>query len=266
MIKCNNKEIIGEYFKNNEIRIRNLDYVNDSLFELKYESSDDLISLMFLKKAYDDKKLTSYLYIKYMPYSRMDREFTNDLFLLKYIASFINELNFKKVFILEPHSKVTEELINNIVVISPMNELLDLVKKDINFSEYDHIVYPDLGSFKRYYNKDIKNFIKFNKKRDENTTLIKKLYVESGKVNKKSKCIIIDDLIATGNTANNVAKILKERGASKVYVLTVHTENQIINNHIIDDLYIDKIYTTDSILTINHFKIELLLYNHIINY
>ena len=262
MIKYDSKDINIEHFPNNELRIRNIEYKEDALVEFKYESSDDLIALIFLKKSIDEKGFNANLYIRYMPYSRMDREFDNgDLFLLKYIADIINNLKFKNVYVLEPHSKVTEELINNITVIRPMSKLLELVKEDINFTEKDHIVFPDLGAYKRYYSDNMNNTIQFDKKRNNDTTLIKHIYLESGIVIKGSKCIILDDVCSTGSTVLSVAEILKNRGVKEVYILTVHTENQVLENPVLGpNTPVDAIYTTDSLITKAHQKIKILPY------
>ena len=263
MIILNNKKIEIEKFPNNEIRIRNINNidVSNSLIEFKYESSDDLIALMFIKNKLDDLNINVKLYIRYMPYSRMDREFDNDLFLLKYICKFINNLNFEKVYVLEPHSKVTEMLLNNVVPIYAMIDFIDHVKNQIGFNEDDSIVFPDEGAYKRY-GTNFKNYIIFEKRRDEASTNIKTIGLKQGNIKQNSKCIIIDDLCSTGSTCNMVAKILKENGVNKVYVLVAHTENQALNNDILNDKsYIDFLYTTNSLLTEKHDKVLLLDFN-----
>lgn len=259
MIKLNKIEVKQEKFANNELRIRNLKKEEKNLIEFIYESSDDLISLMFIKEEIKDAEL----FIKYMPYSRMDREFENDLFLLKYMANFINNLNFKKVYILEPHSKVCSKLIKNSVPIYAVEKFLDKVKEKIAFTEVDKIVFPDKGAEERY-KKEETNYILFSKLRDENTTKIKELKMIHGEISNTKKCIIIDDICSTGNTANEVAKILKEKGIEEVYLLTFHTENQALENSVIKEKYVDKIFTTTSIFTKKHKKVEIIdfdLYN-----
>lgn len=261
MIILNEKEIKIEKFPNNEIRIRNIINLikEQNLIEFKYENSDDLISLLFIKSKIDDLQKETNLYIRYMPYSRMDREFENDLFLLKYISNYINNLNFNKVFILEPHSKETEKLINNIHPIYIMEDFIKQVKSHIN-EENIQIIFPDEGSFKRYnYNFD--NYVVFRKRRNEETTNIELLEIQEGKIKPNTKAIIIDDLCSTGNTCNKVAKILKANKVKEVYVLAVHTENQVINKDIIKEDYVDQIFTTNSLLTKKHKKIRILNFN-----
>ncbi len=48
----------------------------------------------------------------------------------------------------------------------------------------------------------------------------------------------------------------------KIYVLVVHAENQVLNQDILkENSFIDKIFTTDSLLTKKHQKITLLNFN-----
>ncbi|MCD8562286.1 MAG: hypothetical protein LRY26_00620, partial [Bacilli bacterium] len=56
MIILNEKEIKIEKFSNNEIRIRNIVNLikDENIIEFKYENSDDLISLLFIKSKIDD--------------------------------------------------------------------------------------------------------------------------------------------------------------------------------------------------------------------
>lgn len=261
MIILNNQQINIGRFPNNEIRIQGINNIkeDEALIEFKYESSDDLIALLFIKKSLDEQNIKTNLYIRYMPYSRMDRIFDNDLFLLKYITDYINDLNFNHVYVLEPHSIITEQLINNVTPIYAMDDLVEIVKSEIDFNdEIDRIVFPDAGSYKRYgINYD--NYIQFEKRRDPDSTKIKTLVLKEGNINVGSKCIIIDDLCASGGTCYRVGKILKNSGVKEVYVLTVHTENQALDNDVIkDDDVIDKIFTTGSLITRKHSKVKIL--------
>ncbi|MDD3341561.1 MAG: phosphoribosyltransferase family protein [Bacilli bacterium] len=259
MIKYNNQNIEIEYFPNQEIRIRNITYKENALVEFKYETSDDIMALIFLKNSIADKGYQADLYIRYMPYSRMDREFENDLFLLKYMTNIINQLKFRKVYVLEPHSEATVNLLHPVKAIRPMELLTNMVKEKKGFKDTDALVFPDKGSYKRYFNEKEKNVLIFNKKRDEASTKIKELYLETGDVQKGSQYIIIDDLCASGTTVYKAAQILKQKGAAKVYVLVVHTENAVTINPITEENSpVDKIYTTDSLLTKKHEKIEIL--------
>ena len=78
-----------------------------------------------------------------------------------------------------------------------------------------------------------------------------------GTINKDSTCIIIDDLCSKGGTFEYAARILKSLGAKKVYLVVTHCEENIFNGKLLDNNSpIDKIFTSKSILSTEHEKIE----------
>jgi ribose-phosphate pyrophosphokinase len=116
MIKINDQIVMDGIFPNNEIWIKNNLIKNNSavnFVELFYESDSDLIKLYMVKNELDRYGTKSILSIKYMPYSRMDREVCDYVYSLEYIAKFINDLKFEYVEIYDAHSPKTLELINN---------------------------------------------------------------------------------------------------------------------------------------------------------
>ena len=99
---------------------------------IKFEDNNDLINLMFLKRHLDNHGIRSRLEILYFPYSRMDRMNNDYAFSLKYVAEFINSLNFYKVTIMEAHSDVTPALLNNVTNFSWICENIESIKSKIN--------------------------------------------------------------------------------------------------------------------------------------
>lgn len=71
--------------------------------------------------------------------------------------------------------------------------------------------------------------------------------------------LIIDDICSKGGTFYHSAKKLKELGANKIYLYVSHCENTIYAGELLkDNGLIEKIFTTDSILTdLTSPKIEL---------
>ena len=86
-----------------------------------YDDNEELVSLIFLVKHIRDSGIKDInLKLPYIPNARQDRVKTDeDVFTLKYFADVINWLEFKSVEVLDPHSSVSEALINNIKVLSP---------------------------------------------------------------------------------------------------------------------------------------------------
>ena len=94
-----------------------------------YDSNEELVSLIFLVKHIRDSGIKDInLKLPYIPNARQDRVKTDeDVFTLKYFADVINWLEFKSVEVLDPHSSVSEALINNIKVLSPEKYILKAI-------------------------------------------------------------------------------------------------------------------------------------------
>lgn len=224
----------------------------------KYESDTELFALYSLKRHIDSvfPGWNDYLYIPYIPNSRQDRVKTKeDIFTLKYFAEIINSLNFKQVYVLDPHSPVSEALINNVNVLSP-RYYIDLALDDI---DEDNLLmfYPDEGAMKRYTGMIEKEYAFGIKKRDWATGQIQGLDV-AGSIDKirDSKILIVDDICSKGGTFYHSAKKLKELGAKEIYLYVTHCENTILEGNLLSSGLVEKVYTTDSIFTKEHEKIE----------
>jgi ribose-phosphate pyrophosphokinase len=72
-----------------------------------------------------------------------------------------------------------------------------------------------------------------------------------------SRFLIVDDICSKGGTFYHSAKKLKELGAAEVYLYISHCENSILQGEVLTSGLIEKVFTTDSILTERHHKITL---------
>lgn len=261
MILLNGKELKLSTFPNGETCVNGGEiqklFVGMSIhicnITLKYENDSDLIKLMFVKKYLDNFRLKSFLTVTYFPYSRMDRVEGDSVFTLKYIANFINSLNFESVTIYESHSDVTPALLNNCTVKHMTVEILKSIIDEINFNkDTDYIYYPD-ASAEKHFGKTLtyKSLIGL-KQRDFATGKIKKLDV-AGELPKDKgfKVVMLDDLCSRGGTFILGATKLKELGASEIYLIVTHCENSIFEGDILKTDLIDKVFTTNSILDKN---------------
>ena len=121
-------------------------------FDWTYENDEELVTLIYLSKHYREKNPDSpqYLNIKYCPNSRMDRTKNRDeVFTLKYFCEVINNLGFKDVTVLDPHSNVTPALLDRVVVMSPRSIIFEVVEQ-LGLTEEDYVYFPDEGACKRY--------------------------------------------------------------------------------------------------------------------
>ena len=220
--------------------------------EWKYEDDSELFTLICLRKHYSQAE--AHLWMFYCPHARMDRvKNAGDVFTLKYFAEVINDLNFKQVNILDPHSNVCTALINNVRVLSPE----DYIQTAIDTCNPDMLFYPDEGSQKRYSGMIRKEHAFGIKKRDWATGEIEGLDVAgcADKI-KDSRILIVDDICSRGGTFYHSAKKLKELGAKEIYLYITHCENTILEGEVLTSGLVEKVYTTNSIFTKEHEKIE----------
>ncbi len=252
MIKLNGNELKIEKFPNYETKIKDFEELVQStnLIELRYWDDNDLFYLWLVKKRLDELSGHVDLIIQYMPYSRMDRKISGDLFALKYVAEMINYLNFNSVTIVEPHSNITLNLIKNSRAIYSVLGWLNEIKANY---QIDKVVLPDKGAAKRY---DIKNALVFDKVRDPKTGKILEMKLSKGKVKPGDKLLIIDDLCSKGGTFAWSSQILKDMGAAEVYLAVAHCEETIFKGVLLDsDSPIEKIFCSKSMMDRRHQKI-----------
>jgi ribose-phosphate pyrophosphokinase len=230
-----------------------------------FENNEELVTLIFLTKhlrSYDNTRKIN-LYLPYIPNARQDRvKTTEDVFTLKYFADIINYLNFNQVRVLDPHSSVSEALINNIIINRPDGYILKAIKQLGNnhpgaTKEDWMLFYPDEGAMKRYSTSLPYKYAFGIKKRDWATGKIEGLDVAGCVDDIKDKIIlIVDDICSRGGTFYHSAKKLKELGAKEVYLYVTHCENTILEGDLLTSGLIEKVYTTNSIFTKKHEKIE----------
>lgn len=219
----------------------------------KYDDDSELLLLyMLVKHLHSQGYHNLTLQMPYIPNARFDRVRNEDeVFTLKYFADFINNMQFSKVTALDPHSTVSEALLNNFTPLSPdlyIHKTLCEMPRDKKLVFY----FPDEGAMKRYT--DIANIynvpIVFGiKHRDWKTGEIQKLEI-AGAIEElpDSTVLMIDDICSKGGTFYFGAKALKEAGASDdIYLYISHCENTIMEGKLITSNLIKQIFTTDSI-------------------
>ncbi len=253
MLEFNTKLIPTKKYPNNETIIKTLQLNKSNIIELNYESDEDLYLLYILKKYIDDSGVTADLLMKYIPYSRMDRSTTDNIFSFKYFINYINDLKFNKVLVLDPHSN-SSYFLNNIYELSIDN----IIEQIPDFNKYDYLFFPDNGASKKYPEKlnISKPYFFGNKKRDLSTGKITDYELINSPDLLDKNVLIIDDLCSQGFTFYNAGMKLKQNGANLVSLYVSHCENSIYSGVMLNSDYIDKIFTTNSILNdFSHNKI-----------
>ena len=95
-----------------------------------------------------------------------------------------------------------------------------------------------------------------NKNRDWKTGKILGLDITNEYFVKDKDILIVDDICSRGGTFYYSAKALKEAGANKIYLYVTHCENTILEGEVLTSGLIEKVYTTNSIFTKEHEKVE----------
>ena len=240
-------------------RSQQIDGVN---INWKYENDREFLTLIYLVKHLCAHGVNNvYLYMPYIPNARMDRvKNPEDVFTLKYFAELLNSLELTEVTVLDPHSSVSEALINNLDIVTPEQYLLKVLVKLSSCGIKDVVVfYPDEGAMKRYSGLIKLPYAFGIKKRNWETGVIEGLDV-AGAVDQivGRDILIIDDICSRGGTFYHSAKKLKELGARDIYLYVSHCENTILEGDLLKGDLIKKVFTTDSIFTKEHEKIEVL--------
>ena len=259
--------------------LRDLSTINFSEANIvwKYENDLEILAMVYLVKHLRTHGVEDIiLYMPYIPNARQDRvKSPEDVFTLKYFAEILNGLNLTSVYVLDPHSTVSEALINNISIIAPreyIEHALEIIGVE-RFTRYDPMYigeapkekfsltmfYPDEGAMKRYSGMVKLPYAFGIKNRNWETGVIEGLDVAGGVDQIAGKDIlIVDDICSRGGTFLHSAKKLKELGANDIYLYVSHCENTILEGELLTSGLIKKVFTTDSIFTKEHELIEVL--------
>jgi ribose-phosphate pyrophosphokinase len=186
--------------------------VNDNVMALK--------TLIDSARISDARRIN--LIIPTFPYARQDKPFGREGITAKMFSKELDMLGVYSIITLDIHNLAINGFFNNSVIenLKGFRDLIVYIKENINT---DNLVIssPDLGGIKRaenyasYLKKDLITIYK-----DRNYKQIDKIdKIEViGKVKGKD-VLLVDDMIDTGGTVYNSIKLLKEKGANKIYVV-----------------------------------------------
>lgn len=262
MMKLNDKQIDLKHFPDGTLLLKEeAPESSKVVLSWYFENNEELVALYFLTKHLQAKGIQDIeLKLPYIPNARQDRvKVEEDVFTLKYFAQMINDLKFSKVTVLDPHSYVSEALLDRIEIQTPKKYVQKVLEKIE--TEKIMLFFPDEGAMKRYSGMFEMPYAFGMKKRDWATGKIQGLDV-TGQTEyiPGSTVLIVDDICSKGGTFYHSAKALKELGAEKVYLYISHCENSIHEGDLLKSDLVEKIFTTNSIFTKNHEKVEVFNY------
>jgi len=190
------------------------------------------------------------LFLPYFPGARQDRlMIPGEPLTVKIYADMINQANFDKVTIVDPHSEVTSALLNKVEVITNHQ----LVKKATKSLRDFVLISPDGGALKKIYklSKYLGGIpvVECSKQRNVATGKLSGFSVYKEDLKNKT-CVIVDDICDGGGTFLGLAKELKNKNAGNINLIITHG----IFSKGFEELkkHFTKIYCSDSFSTIDH--------------
>lgn len=262
MIKLNGKQYGAKHFPDGTQLLKIEEKLLDNTHiecKWQYEAEEELLTIMYLTKHFQEKGKTVSLVMPYIPNARMDRvKKDTEVFTLKHFAELINNLHFTSVTVLDPHSNVSPALIDRIKIESP-KPYIETVMTEIG----DSLLYfPDEGAAKRYSEMFGVPYCYGIKKRNwEDGAIIGIDIVDNGIDLKEKTILMVDDIIAFGGSLYYSAKKLKELGCGKIYAYATHVEKSILDKEqgkLLQSNLVERIYTTDSLFLEKDSKIQVM--------
>ena len=221
--------LIVDKFPDNELRIRfdsNLRSKNVVLVQSFYRNiSDCIVEVIFAAKtAYELGAKNVTLVAPYFPYLRQDKRFHEGEAISQSIIASLIDKYFDAIYVMDPHLHRKNKLEYVFKIkskkLTANNLIADYIKKHI---KNPVVIGPDEESYK--WAKNVANILGV-----ESRILKKKRYSSyhvkvrlNKKISLKNKnVVIVDDIISTGHTILETAKILRKLGAKKIHCICVH--------------------------------------------
>lgn len=228
-LKKQHSELLVDKFPDEELHIRFNKEVKNKIVVLVqsfYKNISDCIVEVILAsetaRELGAKKVI--LVAPYFPYLRQDKRFhKGEAVSQKIIAGLIDKY-FDSLYLIDPHlhrkNKIEDIFKIKAKKLTANSLIADYIKKHIKNSV---IIGPDEESYK--WARNVAEILKV-----ESRILKKKRYSSyhvEVKLNKKidlknKNVVIVDDIVSTGRTILETAKILKRLGAKRIYCICVH--------------------------------------------
>lgn len=254
MNNFNLANIIFDDFANGELKVKLTESVRGDdvfIFQTAAPPNPEKWMMELFIIAHTAQKASAKRITAVIPYiygSRQDRKTEpRTPITIQLIGSLLAASGINRIITVSLHNHASEAAFNSILVdnISSSIVFYSVLEKIITNDTI--VLSPDTGGVgraKSYANKfksELGFCYKIRKEKGKPT-----IFAFVGDVKGKD-VIIIDDIIDTGETLNNIISATKEKGANKIYVCATHA---ILSNQAKERLngsFVDKIYITDSI-------------------
>jgi ribose-phosphate pyrophosphokinase len=218
MLYLNSEPVNVTMFPDNTSQVWNIDIPQESLvfIEWVFDTEGEFLHLAQLKDLLSTMDKTVILQLPYLPYGRQDKNISNiSTFALRSFASLLNSLQFKEIWITDPHSDVALELINN----SSWNYPKRTIQKILKMTDTKLVCYPDKGAVKKYTQVYDYEYIYGDKVRDQASGIITNYELSCTELPSK-RILIVDDICDGGMTFKLLAEKLISMGAEEVNLFT----------------------------------------------
>lgn len=268
MLLINDKEVKITRFPDNTFKFdipENIVTLDSNYIVWKFESMEELFTLMGVKQKLDELQASCRLVLPYLPNARMDKVCNpNEGLMLKYLTTSLDNLGFEQIELLDPHSDAYKQWVKNTTWLENDKLLVNIIDHVItccmsnifeNLNEVNMenltLVFPDKGSKVRYsklLNIDHQNIIYGEKVRNQETGEILSFDLVGDIENEV--VLIIDDICSKGGTFYHTANKLREKGfKGEIFLYVTHCENSIFEGEILkDNSEISRVYTTNTII------------------
>jgi ribose-phosphate pyrophosphokinase len=219
----------------------------------RYQGDQSMMQLLLLTDAlrrHGAKYID--LLIPYFPGARQDRVCNEgEALSVKVYADLINQQQYQKVCLFDPHSDVVVALLNQVQVIKNHQFIQDILSEPVLQAAGSELVLisPDAGSNKKIFDLSSKlggiPVVRADKIRDVRTGAIVDTEVFSDDLTGKT-ALIVDDICAGGRTFIELAKKLKAKGCGKIILAVSHFEGRA-DVALLAASGIDALYTTNSL-------------------
>jgi ribose-phosphate pyrophosphokinase len=177
--------------------------------------ADNLLELCFLLDALDKAGARINLFITYFSHARQLSLSAQQVGHVSIVSRMLQQFNLESLHIMHPHTNLLQNLLPHVVHID-----MDFLQQQA--AMYDAIVAPDKGAedlVMTLATQSQKEVIRLSKVRLHHEHV--SITSISGDVAGK-RLLIVDDIIATGNTVMLAAHELKKQGALHVAVVATH--------------------------------------------
>jgi ribose-phosphate pyrophosphokinase len=214
----------------------------------RYQGDQSMMQLLMLTDALRRQGATEIdLLIPYFPGARQDRVCNpGEALSAKVYADLINQQQYSKVCLFDPHSDVIVALLNQVQVVKNHHFLKDVLNET---GQEVVLISPDAGSNKKIFELSSQlgglPVVRADKIRDVRNGAIIGTEVFSDDLSGKT-ALIVDDICAGGRTFIELAKKLKAKGCEKIILAVSHYEGSADVAKLADS-GIDAVYTTSSL-------------------